>query len=61
MNGKVLIAPVIKSEITGGRAIITGDFSKAEAQQLADSINNTARSSDRSKLKPWTHGLYDAR
>jgi preprotein translocase subunit SecD len=61
VNGKVLIAPVIRTEIAGGQAIITGNFSNAEAQQLADAINSAARSRDRTKQNLWTHGPYDAR
>jgi len=39
IDGRLYSAPVIQSEITGGRVEITGSFSKTEAQDLAVKIN----------------------
>lgn len=39
VDGRPLSAPVIKTEISGGRAVISGNFSDQEAQALADKIN----------------------
>lgn len=38
VNKKVLIAPVINSEIPGGEVVITGNFSPEEAQELAKTL-----------------------
>lgn len=35
LDGKVYSAPVIQSRISGGKAVITGNFTLAEAQDLA--------------------------
>ena len=35
LDGKVISAPVIRDEITGGRAILAGDFSSEEAERIA--------------------------
>lgn len=43
LNGQVYSAPVIRSEITGGKAQITGNFTEQEAQQLADKISEAIR------------------
>jgi RNA polymerase sigma factor (sigma-70 family) len=43
IDGKVMSAPVIRSEIPGGRGIISGNFTEAEARQLADRICPAAR------------------
>ncbi len=40
IGGTVYQAPVIRTEIAGGKAQITGDFTKAEAQDLARKIND---------------------
>ena len=42
IDGKLLSAPVIQSEIPSGEAIITGNFSEAEANALAAKINAAA-------------------
>ena len=56
---KVIIAPIVRTEIKDGRAIIAGDFTEQEAKELADTINKAVRSGENSKVKPWTHGPYD--
>lgn len=43
MNGQLYAAPVIRSEITDGKAQITGNFTEEEAQQLAAKINESIR------------------
>ena len=39
MDGQLFSAPVIRSEITAGKAQITGSFTKEEARELAARIN----------------------
>jgi len=39
LSGQVFAAPVIRTPITGGKAMITGNFSEEEAKELADRIN----------------------
>src|SRR5437867_3121679 len=39
IDGKLVSAPIIKTEIPGGRAVISGNFSDQEAAQLAAKIN----------------------
>ncbi|MBT8377694.1 MAG: hypothetical protein KJN64_00530 [Ignavibacteria bacterium] len=39
LNGKLLSAPVIRDTISGGRAIISGIFTKAEAENIAKGLN----------------------
>ncbi len=41
IDGRLYSAPTIKSEIRGGQAEITGNFSEAEAQDLAAKINQS--------------------
>jgi preprotein translocase subunit SecD len=43
LNGQVYAAPVIRSEITGGKAQISGNFTEEEAQQLAAKIIDATR------------------
>lgn len=43
INGRLISAPVIKSEIPGGKAMITGNFSTSEAEQLNHSINEALK------------------
>ena len=43
LNGQLYSAPVIRSEISEGRAQITGNFSEAEARELAAKINDAIR------------------
>jgi preprotein translocase subunit SecD len=43
IDGKSYSAPVIRSEITGGKMQITGSFSEEEARNLADKINEAIR------------------
>jgi len=38
LNGKLLSAPVIRDTIPGGRAIITGVFTKVEAEAIANEL-----------------------
>jgi RNA polymerase sigma factor (sigma-70 family) len=44
LNGQLYSAPVIRSEISGGRAQITGNFTETEAKELAARINDAIRS-----------------
>ena len=44
LNGQLYSAPVIRSEISEGRAQITGHFTEAEAKELAARINDAIRS-----------------
>jgi RNA polymerase sigma factor (sigma-70 family) len=44
LNGQVYSAPTIRSEISEGRAQITGNFSEAEAKALAEKITGAIRS-----------------
>jgi RNA polymerase sigma factor (sigma-70 family) len=39
LNGRVFSAPVIRSEIPGGRAQITGNFTEQQAREIAAKIN----------------------
>jgi preprotein translocase subunit SecD len=39
LNGKFLSAPVIRDTILGGRAIINGIFTEAEAEDIAKGLN----------------------
>jgi len=39
IEGKVVMAPVIRSTIPGGRLMITGDLSAEEAQEIAGRLN----------------------
>ena len=41
IDGRLYSAPTIRSEIRGGRAEITGNFSEPEAQDLASKINQS--------------------
>jgi preprotein translocase subunit SecD len=43
LDGHLYAAPVIRSEITEGKAQITGNFTREEAQQLAAKINEAIR------------------
>jgi preprotein translocase subunit SecD len=43
LNGQLYAAPIIRSEITDGKAQITGNFTEEEAQQLAARINEAIR------------------
>jgi preprotein translocase subunit SecD len=38
VNGKVLAAPIARATITGGNAVITGDFTQAQAERIANGI-----------------------
>jgi hypothetical protein len=38
LNGQLYAAPVIRSEITGGKAVVTGNFTEEEARALAARI-----------------------
>jgi preprotein translocase subunit SecD len=40
VDGEVLSAPIVREKITGGRAIISGDFTLEEAQRIASGIRN---------------------
>jgi hypothetical protein len=41
IEGELLSAPVIRTEISGGTAVISGDFTAAEAEQVARKINES--------------------
>ncbi len=43
IDGKVCSAPVIRSEIAGGKGQITGDFTPQEAKDLSDKINTALK------------------
>jgi len=43
LGGQVYSAPVIRSEITGGKAQISGSFSREEAEELAAKINEAVK------------------
>jgi preprotein translocase subunit SecD len=43
LNGQVYAAPVIRTEITGGKAQVTGHFTDEEANLLAAKINEAIR------------------
>jgi preprotein translocase subunit SecD len=43
LNGEVYATPVIRSEITGGKAQITGSFTEDEARRLAAGITEAIR------------------
>jgi len=44
VDGQLVSAPVIRSRVEGGKAVITGSFTIEEAQELASAINtNVAR------------------
>jgi len=49
VDGKVLSAPVIRQEIPGGRARITGSFSREEAERIAVGLPGS-RQQERSNL-----------
>ncbi len=40
IDGRLMSAPVIKSEISGGKAMISGDFTAQEATALSNLINS---------------------
>jgi len=42
LDGHLYSAPVIRSEISGGKAQITGSFTEEEARELAAKINEAA-------------------
>ncbi len=39
LDGQIISTPVVQQEITGGRAVITGQFTVKEAQKLAQRLN----------------------
>lgn len=43
IDGRLVSAPVVKAEISGGRAVITGSFSEEEAKHLAAGITAGTR------------------
>ena len=43
IDGKLWMAPVVQTEITGGKANVTGTFSDEEGKALAEKINETAK------------------
>ena len=43
IGGKIYAAPVIRTEIPGGQAELSGDFTSAEAENLSNSINEAIK------------------
>lgn len=43
IDGQLVSAPVIKSEITGGKAMISGNFTRDEALALSNKINQALK------------------
>ena len=41
IDGRLYSAPTVKSEVRGGQAEISGNFSESEAQDLATKINQS--------------------
>jgi len=39
VDGKLMSAPLIRAQIPGGRALIVGKFTEAQATQIAENIN----------------------
>jgi preprotein translocase subunit SecD len=42
IDGKLIMAPRIEQEISGGTAMIAGDFTREEAKEIAEKINKAA-------------------
>ena len=59
VEGKVIMAPIVRTQIRDGRALLVGDFTEQQAQELANTINKAVRTGEKSKLKPWPQGPYD--
>jgi len=38
VDGQLLSAPIVRERITGGKALISGSFGKAEAERIANGI-----------------------
>jgi preprotein translocase subunit SecD len=60
IDGRVVEAPIIRTEIKDGQAIIDGNFTQKEMEDLANRINKAVEKSH-GKMVPWKHGLYDQR
>ncbi len=43
VDGQVIIAPTVRSEITGGQLVISGNYTEEETTQLAKRINSSGR------------------
>ena len=43
IDGQVCSAPVIRSEITGGKGQISGNFTKEQARELSNKINRALK------------------
>jgi SecD/SecF fusion protein len=43
IDGKLYSAPTIRSEIPGGKAVISGNFSKEEAKELVAKMNGALK------------------
>jgi preprotein translocase subunit SecD len=39
VDGKLMVAPVIRAKMDGGRVVINGDFTDAEAKRIADGLS----------------------
>jgi len=46
IEGKLIMAPRIQEEIPSGSAVIHGDFTPTEAKNIADKINQAAKTKD---------------
>lgn len=44
-NGSLISAPMVRQEISGGNVMISGNFTKEEAQKMVESINKATSSS----------------
>jgi preprotein translocase subunit SecD len=40
VDGKIVAAPVVRTKISGGSLVITGNFDAEEASELAEKLNN---------------------
>jgi preprotein translocase subunit SecD len=40
VDGKVIAAPIVRDKLEGGKAVITGNFTKAEAEKIAKGIKD---------------------
>lgn len=61
VDGKAIAAPVLRTEIRDGQAVIDGNFTREEASELARKINRAVQPEAKDKTRPWTNGPYDSR
>lgn len=43
INGELISAPIVNDKITGGEAMIAGNFTTKEAKDLAEALNRTVK------------------